>query len=158
MYWFQIIAQAESLGHFFLLAASTNVPLEAFCSNSMAALLQERRKDGRTCCSQKVIPPNSPEPASDRAAPSPWWDMLLCGTPTAIPLKGVLKITTAVAPAHQAGRITISQAFPLSQQWLHSAACNRALKVIEKVCCTTSALAPVPTRTLVRALGLFYKG
>lgn len=32
-----------------------------------------------------------------------------------------------------------------------------ALKVTERVCCTTSALAPVPTKTLVRALGLFTK-
>lgn len=159
MYWFQIIAQAESLGHFFLLVASTKVPLDAFCSNSVDIYFCRREgKMAEHAALRRLFPQILQNQPLTGLHLHPGGTCSCVGTPTAIPLKGVLRITTAVAPAHQDGWITVSQAFPLSQQWVHSAACNRALKVIEKVCCTTSALAPVPTRTLVRALGLFYKG
>lgn len=126
MYWFQIIAQAESLGHFFLLVASTKVLLDAFCSNSVDIYFCRREgKMAEHAALRRLFPQILQNQPLTRLHLHPGGTCSCVGTPTAIPLKGVLKITTAVAPAHQDGWITVSQAFPLSQQWVHSAACNR---------------------------------
>lgn len=161
MYWFQIIAQAESLGHFFLLVASTKVLLDAFCSNSVDIYFCRREgKMAEHAALRRLFPQILQNQPLTGLHLHPGGTCSCVGPLQQSPWK-VFSRSPLLWPQHtRLDKLQSPRPFLCHNNGFTVLLVTEemALKVTEKVCCTTSALAPVPTRTLVRALGLFYKG